>query len=159
MKRQSKNDKGFTLLEILIVLTLIAVVIGISLPRFKGMRDESNISKSAAECRTLQAAVESYQVHQKKLPSQGSTPLTVWQSTMTAVTPQILSATLNDPFNPGVQYQYATDSAINSKYYVIFSVGPNGTAEITGISTSGVVQGTLVDDIYMSNGTTPSGGF
>jgi hypothetical protein len=42
---------------------------------------------------------------------------------------------------------------------VIFSVGPNGTADITGINSSGVVQGAIGNDIFMSNGTTPSGGF
>src|SRR3989339_339671 len=55
--------KGFTLIELLIVIAVISILIGIALPRFKGMQDEGNIAKATGELRTLKTAVESYYIH------------------------------------------------------------------------------------------------
>ena len=149
-----KNVKGFTLVELIIVISVIAILIGIALPRMRGMIDEGNTTRAAAELRTLQAAVESYYVHNSKVyPPTGST----WETLLTTVKPTLIGSVLTDPFGTGAQYQYGKDS--NGKYYIIWSVGPDGTAGVTGISTAGAVSGTPGDDIYVSNGTSGTGGF
>jgi ornithine carbamoyltransferase len=61
--------KGFTLIEMLIVIAVISILIGIALPRFKGMQDEGNIAKAKGELRTLQTAVESYRIHNTAYPA------------------------------------------------------------------------------------------
>lgn len=141
--------KGFTILELLIVIAVIAILVGIALPRFKGMQDEGNIAKAKGELRTLQTAVESYRVHHTGYPANVTTDLT-------GATPQVIAAALTDPFNGTNNYGYAKSD--NGNYYIIYSVGPNGTATITGINDSGVLQGTAGDDVYVSNGTSASGG-
>jgi general secretion pathway protein G len=152
--------KGFTIIELLIVITVIAILIGIALPRFRGMQEEGNIAKAAGELRGLAAAVESYYIHNsRQYPSQAAAVSTNWQAAITGASPQIIGTALNDPFNAPNQYSYATDAPTNSDYYVIFSVGPDGAADITGVNGSGVVQGTPDDDIYISNGTSGTGGF
>ena len=55
--------KGFTILELLIVIAVIAILVGIALPRFKGMQDEGNIARAKGELRMLTTAVESYYIH------------------------------------------------------------------------------------------------
>jgi prepilin-type N-terminal cleavage/methylation domain-containing protein len=60
MMRISKNKKGFTLIELLIVMAIIAILIGISLPRFRGMQDEGQKSKVRSNLATLRTAVEAY---------------------------------------------------------------------------------------------------
>ena len=57
--------KGFTLIELMIVIVIISILIGAALPRFKGMQDEANQTKAQAELRTMQIAVESYYINQK----------------------------------------------------------------------------------------------
>ncbi|MBN3039109.1 MAG: type II secretion system protein [Candidatus Omnitrophica bacterium] len=152
--------RGFTIIELLIVITVIAILIGIALPRFRGMQEEGNIAKAAGELRGLAAAVESYYIHNsRQYPSQGAAVNTSWQSAITGASPQIIGQILNDPFDAGVQYRYATDAGTNSDYYVIFSVGPDGAADITGVNGTGAIQGTPDDDIYISNGTSGTGGF
>lgn len=148
--------KGFTLVELLIVIMVIAILIGIALPRFGGMRDEGNTTKAAAELRTLQAAVESWYMHRNPhtYPSPGSN----WEAQLTTATPQILGSVLYDPFGASAttQYRYARNGA----YYVIWSLGPNRTSTITGISSTGTVTPSATDDdIFVSNGTPGSGGF
>lgn len=147
--------KGFTLIELLIVIMVIAILIGIALPRFRGMQDEANTTKAAAELRTLQTAVESHYIHTNPhaYPAAGAT----WQTDLIDDKPLIIGAALADPFNGTVQYQFLKSG--NGLYYVIFSVGPDRTADITAITDAGVVTGGPDDDVYVSNGTSGTGGF
>ena len=54
---------GFTLIELMIVMAVIAILVGIILPSFKGMKDEAQYSKVLGDLRTLQTAVESFSIH------------------------------------------------------------------------------------------------
>ncbi len=150
--------KGFTLIELLIVIMVIAILIGIALPRFGGMRDEGNTTKAAAELRTLQTAVESWYIHRNPhtYPVAGAT----WETPLTTAAPQIIGAALYDPFGATTTTQYSYALSTNGQYYVIWSRGPNRASTITGISDTGVVAPAATgDDIYTSNGTPGSGGF
>jgi len=154
------GKKGFTIIEMLIVISIIAVLVGIGLPRLRSMQMEGDYAKAAGELRTLQAGVESYYIHNSRAyPSQATSASTSWQSALTGATPKIIGAVLTDPFVAGTQYRYATSASSNSEYYVIFSAGPDGGADVTGINTSGAVQGGPDDDIYVSNGTSGTSGF
>lgn len=160
------KQKGFTLIEMLIVIAIMAILIGIALPRLRSMQSEGDYAEARGELRTLQAAVESYFIHHNRAyPVQIVTADTAWQgdaNSLTTAVPQIIAGVLIDPFSPtGLEYQWVTNAASNSQYYVIFSVGPDGGADITAISGTGVITrtgGSGDDDIHVSNGTSPSGG-
>jgi prepilin-type N-terminal cleavage/methylation domain-containing protein len=145
--------RGFTLIEIMIVIAVIAILIGISLPHFKGMQDEGNTAKAAGELRTLATAIESYYIHNhKEYPAESAT----WQSALTGSSPKIVTTALMDPFEPTVQYRYAK----TGKYYVVYSVGADEEEDIKGITTAGAIDpNDPDDDIYISNGTSGTGGF
>lgn len=144
------NKKGFTLIELLVVISVIAILVGIAVPRFRGMQDEANTSKSNAEVRVLQTAIESFYMN--------STP-NVYPGTTTAIcvddlngaSPLIVGEVLYDPFRSSAEYRYRLSS--NGTYYVVYSYGPDGSQDITGINTSGVLTGTNDDDLYATNGT------
>ena len=154
--------RGFTLIELMIVISVMAILIGISLPYFKGMQDEGNSAKAAGELRTLTTGIESYYIHHSnEYPSQRTTvtdPATAWQSALTAATPTLVKVVLNDPFDPGEEYNYVTSDTSGSEYYVVFSVGPDGAANITTITTAGVIAAPG-DDIYITNAESGVGGF
>jgi prepilin-type N-terminal cleavage/methylation domain-containing protein len=155
-----QREAGFTLIEMLIVIALIAVLVGIALPRLRAAQMEGDYAKAAGELRTLQAGVESYYIHNSRAyPNQATTVDTTWQSNLTGATPQLIAAVLTDPFDPANEYRYATSAASNSEYYVVFSVGPDRTADITGISTAGAIVGGPDDDIYITNGVSATSGF
>ena len=130
------KKKGFTILEILVVLSVIAILIGIAIPRFKGMQDAANVSKAKAEMKVYQAAVESYKNNTGAYPATSTTLGT----TLAAATPQITAA-LTDPFKANTDYNYILSAS--GSYYVIASVGSLGTGAVTAISDAGVITKTL----------------
>lgn len=143
--------KGFTILELLVVIAVISILIGIAVPRIKGMQDEANRTKAEAEVRTLQTAIESYYINQTP-NAYPATSTTLGNSTLKSAKPLIVSEVLYDPFlATSTEYNYIRSS--NAKYYVILSVGIDGTADITGINDLGVLQGTNDDDLFATNGT------
>jgi len=133
--------KGFTLIELIIVIAVISILIGIALPRFRGMQDAGYIAQAKGELRTLQTAVESYYIHNNET-------LPATYADLEGDTPNIIGTTApTDPFNSGSDY----GAAINGDYYVIYSVGPAGNGSCA-ISATGVVTETN-NPIYVTNGT------
>ncbi len=154
--KRFKRGRGFTLVELVIVIAVIAILVGIALPRLRGMIDEGDMAKAASELRALQAAVESYYIHNSRVyPTDGSA---TWESELTGASPNLIGAALTDPFSTS-SAQYSYDKSANGKYYVIWSLGPDNTADITSVSDAGAVTGGPDDDIYVSNGTSGTGGF
>lgn len=135
------SRKGFTILELLIVIAVIAILVGIALPRFKGMQDEGNIAKAKGELRMLQTATESYYIHNNSTLPAALTDL------QTAI-PQIAPSTIpTDPF--GAAYGYAKSGA----WFAIYSKGPglNGSASIAADGTVTETNGSSC--IYVTNGS------
>jgi len=140
--------KGFTIIELLIVIAVIAILVGIALPRFKGMQDEGKIAQAKGELRTLQSAVESYYIHQNN-----TYPTALTLLTGTTIMPNLLGSVLpTDPFNSASNYTYAVNG---TNYYIIYSVGPSkdGSAQV---SSSGVVTEPTngASCIFVTNGST-----
>ena len=138
--------KGFTLIELLMVIMVIAILIGIALPRFRGLVEEGNIAKAKGELRTLQTAVESYYMH-------NSNVYPTALSQLTTQTPQIVASLPKDPFNGEADYTYDVGGT-SSKYYVIYSkgVGTGGTASIIDSGDGAdTVNESSSNVIYVSN--------
>lgn len=70
MKLQTlkKKKKGFTLLELLVVLAILAILIAIAIPVYKNQKEKAAITAHNANVRVLETAVESYRQDKGKLP-------------------------------------------------------------------------------------------
>lgn len=143
-----KRHGGFTLIEMMIVIAVIAILVGVLLPQFRGTQDEAAEQRAKAELRTIATAIESYYIH-------NSNALPVTLSALTSVTPRIISSIPSDPFNGSTAYQYARDT--NSVYYVVYSIGSDRAADLSGINTSGQLTlatgGVCTEDVLITNGT------
>lgn len=140
-----KHRQGFTLIEMMIVIAVIAILIGMLLPSFRGTQDEAAEQRARAELRTLATAIESYYIH-------NSNALPTSLSALITASPRIVSAIPDDPFRSGsTDYSYARDT--NNVYYVVWSYGRDRAADITGADTDGTLAGTNDDDIFVTNGT------
>ena len=137
--------RGFTLIEMMIVIIVIGILVGILLPHFQGTQDEASEVRATSEMRTIAAAIESYRRHNNNTLPANLTALAT-------ATPSIISVVPDDPFRAGSNdYSYAKDT--NGVYYVLWSYGRDRTADITGIGTDGKLTGTSDDDLFVSNGT------
>lgn len=149
MQKKQEFRKGFTIIELLIVIAVIAVLIAIALPRFRGMREEGDIARAKGELRTLQAAIESYYSHNNHVfPATGSAALNTALST---AQPRIIGSVPVDPFDTaGGPYQYILGGT-NNEYYVLYSVGTgrNGSAALSG--DTAITETNGASCIYVSN--------
>ncbi|MFJ8066721.1 competence type IV pilus major pilin ComGC [Psychrobacillus sp. NPDC096426] len=69
MKKIWKNERGFTLVEMMIVLLIISVLILISIPNVT--KHSANIDKKGCEAfiKMVEGQVEAYKIENKKIPT------------------------------------------------------------------------------------------
>ena len=136
--------KGFTIMELLIVISVLVILIAMAIPRIRGIREEGNIARAKGELRTLQIAVEGYLMRTKSLPA-GLAVLTE-----EATRPNLIGSSLpKDPFlNPPGDYGYKK----SGQYYIIWSVGPaqDGSCNVTETGDASESDGDSC--IYATNG-------
>ena len=91
---QSIGQKGFTLIELMVVIVIIGILVAIALPNFIGAQDRAKMASVKANARTLQIVVETYAVDWG-----GSYP-----STISAITSTEGYKSFNNPYTglPGV---------------------------------------------------------
>jgi prepilin-type N-terminal cleavage/methylation domain-containing protein len=140
------KSKAFTLIELLIVMAVIAILISITIPSFRGMQNEAKKVKCQGDLRALQIAVESYYKNYSSVyPAVAS-----YQNTLIAASPQIIQALMYDPFGATSTTQYSYALSANSQYYILWTVNISGN-EPASVSNTGTVTASS-DGIYNSNG-------
>ena len=155
--------KGFTVVEILIVIVILSILIGIAMASFKGMQNEARITKTRGDLKVLRLAVESYNKNYGYYPYPGADNCrmvtSTWGSTLTSENAPIIDRILKDSFSSGgnqeYQYMLSADNRADANYYLIFSVGPDGAADITHLklnNSTGSIECSVDDDIYETNG-------
>ena len=60
MQRLNKQERGFTLVEILIVVIILAIMAGVIIPQFSSSTEEARLSTLQTDLTGLRAAVELY---------------------------------------------------------------------------------------------------
>ncbi|MEI7999068.1 MAG: hypothetical protein WCH62_06135 [Candidatus Omnitrophota bacterium] len=148
------NKKGFTIIEILVIIAVLIILIGLAIPRFRAMQDNANIAKARGELQTLQAAVESYYITPPAGTLKAFPPSTVGISFfLTGDVPLIVAAPIYDPWGAGGTTEYNYVLSANSRFYVIGCMGIDGayTSGALGIGSGGVVTKDP-DDYCVTNG-------
>jgi len=57
MLRKTNNTKGFTMIELIIVIAIVAILAAVLIPRFAGFRDQANQSAVDTDARNLGTAL------------------------------------------------------------------------------------------------------
>ena len=75
--KKMQNKKGFTLIELIVVIVIIGILAAIIVPRLGGFGDRANEAAIAADQRTIETAVAVYYAENDKYP--GSDTGVTWQ--------------------------------------------------------------------------------
>ena len=59
-KLRPNNEKGFTLIELMIVVAIIGILAAIAIPQFSAYRERSYIASMKADCNSVRTAEEAH---------------------------------------------------------------------------------------------------
>ncbi len=72
-----RNKKGFTILELLVVVAIIAILAVIAVPQFMGAIEKAKVSGQIADCASMGKALIMYNFDMSEFPAEGANALDV----------------------------------------------------------------------------------
>ena len=137
LKKKAKKGKGFTLVELLVVVAILAILAAALLPKFLGYTDKAREAQTMADLSTMKSVVEIYAADEgagnypavgdvgEKLQDKGIN----WTEAADGVV---------DPYGNPYAYATAEEGSYGNQHYIIASPGKDGEFETD-------------DDIYVTD--------
>ena len=117
------NNKGFTLIELMLVVVIIGVLVSMVVPRLVGRSEEARVAAAQADINAnISVALDLYELDNGKYPSDLDA-LRVKSASAANWKGPYLKKKPVDPW--GNEYAYKTPGSHNSDYD-LYSYGPDG---------------------------------
>jgi len=126
----NSNEKGFTLIELMLVIIIIGILVAMVVPRFAGRSEQARSAAARADIEAnIATALDLYELDNGSYPSsqQGLDALVAKPQTEPAPQnwhgPYLKKRVPRDPW--GNLYKYICPGIHNTQDYDLFSYGPN----------------------------------
>ena len=146
-----KGKRGFTLLEVLIVVAIIIIIAAIATPRFTGVAEKGKEARAKGDLRVLQTAVESFILNVNELPTSANVA-----TKLEGADPNIVSdyAAFADPFASGTAaqaYNYNSSTSGGKKLYFFASRGKDASFQAAFSGANVNCASPACDDVVVTN--------
>jgi len=124
-RRGRKSRRGLTLIEILVVVTILGLIAGIVGITVAGQLEEAKIDTAKVQIKNMSDALELYKVKLNRYPSTAE-GLQILTSPPEGRKP-FMETIPEDPF--GSDYLYISPGTHNPSKFDLYSKGPDGVAD------------------------------
>ena len=120
-----RRHRGFTLVEMLLVITIIGILAALVVPKMMGRSEQARQSAARADVASIKTALDAYEVDNGNYPKaladliQAPRQARNWRGPYLDKIPP-------DPW--GNEYQYAQPGRQNANSFDLSSIGPDGKA-------------------------------
>lgn len=124
--RRRRRRAGFTLIEMLLVLAILATLVAIVAPRLVGRSEQAKFTAAATQISAFEAAIDAFEVDNGRFPRALDELMSAPNDTPNWRGPYLRKAVAADPW--GAPYVYEMPGRRNPLGYDLYSVGPDGRA-------------------------------
>ena len=117
VRAKLKNSKGFTLIEMLVVVAIIGILVLLAVPRYVGYTKDANVATMQADVRVLESAALVSSIDEEGWPVTGA-PITTGDA-VTFVKGKDIGAEVKAIDNDAIKDQYQSLKNDVTKYGII----------------------------------------
>ncbi|HQH70738.1 MAG TPA: type II secretion system major pseudopilin GspG [bacterium] len=120
-----RNREAFTLVELLLVVTIIGILAGAVMVNFSGQTQKAKIVRAQSDISNIGSALNVYEITIGSYPTndQGLRALVEDPGDVPGWKPFLQQKTFNDPWGREYRYSYPGSKGVD---YDLYSVGPDG---------------------------------
>ncbi len=126
MNTSKKQRNGFTLIELMLVVVILAVLSALIVPKFTGQSKKAKVVAAKSDITTLELAIDTFEIHMGRYPTNSEGIRALIEEPSNAEDwdgPYLKRGIPKDPW--GNEYVYKQPGQYNEYGYDLNSMGPD----------------------------------